>query len=83
MPQENQTRIIMSLRDGTVVKGQVNLKVYSPMGRLSDGLNRAEDFIVLTDYIFLYPPNHCAEEIANKEALFINRMQIVWATPLD
>lgn len=83
MPQESPTQIIVALRDGTVVKGGVNLKVYSPMGRLSDGLNHAEDFLVLTGVEFLHPPEHLPQVAMNIEAFFVNRMQIVWAAPLD
>ncbi len=83
MAQESTSRIILALRDGTVVKGSINLKVYSPMGRLSDGLNKAEDFLVLTDVEFIHPPEHYPEIVTRTEAFFVNRKQIIWASPLD
>ncbi|WP_144303491.1 DUF6812 domain-containing protein [Oceanidesulfovibrio indonesiensis] len=83
MDQDSSSRIIVALRDGTVVKGSVNLRVYSPMGRLSDGLNKAEDFVVLTHIEFLQAPDRYPEAAAQTDVLLVNRMQIVWAAPLD
>jgi hypothetical protein len=70
MPKKTDTRIILKLTDGTIVKGKTNRKTYN---RLSDFLNSEEN-----PYLVLYDAFMSGKE---KKAVFINKQQIVWLEP--
>ncbi len=80
----HHANILLSLSDGAVVRGSINVKTYGPMtGRLVDCLNHNETFVVLTNVEVVTQPAGVAALQDDLEVLFVNKRHIVWASPQD
>lgn len=77
-------RIRVALVGGDLVEGGLNIRQYAPHGRLVEGLNLAEQYLVLTDAVFKKPKDPDAESKKKPlPALIVNKQHIIWAAPLD
>jgi len=67
----NKAKIAVSLSDGTIIKGTLNIRKYN---RLSDYLNskEADPFLIIYDAVMAG---------ATGKVVIINREHIVWAAP--
>lgn len=84
MSQTNCRPIIVTLTDGTVIKGDLNIRQYTMHGRLSDVFNHPEShFLVLTNAMFVQQVVDLEELKKRLDTIFVNKHQIVSALPLD
>lgn len=73
MPPMNAKKVLLKLRDGSVLKGTTNI---GNSRRLSDYFNRTDtNFIVLFDVSM--------QEQCGGGVVFLNKTEILYAVPLD
>lgn len=73
MPPMNAKKVLLKLRDGTVLRGTTNI---GNSRRLSDFFNRSDNnFIVLFDVSM---KSQCGEGV-----IFLNKNEILYAVPQD
>lgn len=77
-PERKFAKIIMALRDGTIVEGTVNLGIGEYNTRVSDLLKGEEDFLTLTDVT-----SNNREIDRRGDILFVNKTQVVWVIPTE
>jgi hypothetical protein len=77
-PERKQSKVIISLSDGTVVEGTVHLGVGEFNNRVSDLLKGEEDFITLTQVT-----SNNREIDRHGDILFLNKSRVVWVIPVE
>lgn len=77
-PERKFAKVIMALRDGTIVEGTVHLGIGDYNTRVSDLLKGEEDFLTLTDVT-----SNSRDIDRHGHILFVNKTQVVWVIPVE
>jgi hypothetical protein len=77
-PERKFAKVIMSLRDGTVIDGTVHLGIGDYNSRVSDLLKGEEEFLTITQVT-----SNNREIDRHGDILFVNKTQVVWVIPVE
>lgn len=77
-PERKFAKVIMALRDATILEGTVHLGIGDYNSRVSDLLKGEEDFLTITQVT-----SNNREIDRRGDILFVNKTQVVWVIPVE